>query len=110
MRCHVEHAPPAATGQTVALGILALLGLVVLALFGIVGIGQVVQHPLLLALLFAAVTLVGTVAKWRAQNYQAVRPWLRQGTNDADRRYQERWEKEHVREKLRGGREDHWRE
>ena len=42
--------------------------------------------------------------------YRLLRPWLWSTTLGAGRRYQVRWEQEHVSEKLRGGPEELWRE
>lgn len=90
--------------------LLVLLGSVLLGLLGIIGIGPIFSHPLLAVVALVAVCVLGGAAKWRAQEYLLQRPWLWSTTLGAARRYQVRWEQEHVSDNLRGGPEERWRE
>lgn len=98
-------------GKLLAFVVAGVIGVLLVAMLALVGAGLLFQH---LALSVAVVVVAGVFAglgRWKSFNFRVNRPWLRQGTSAADRRFQERWEREHVAQRLRGGQgEPHWRE
>lgn len=98
-------------GKLVALIGAGVIGVLLVAMLALVGAGLLFQHLTLAVAVVLIAAVFAALGRWKSFNFTVNRPWLRQGTSAADRRFQERWEREHVAPRLRGDQgEQHWRE
>jgi len=88
-----------------------VVGVLLLGMLALAGAGLLFQHLYLAIIVLLVVVVFAGLGRWKAFNFRVERPWLRPGTSSADRRFQERWEREHLKERFQGAqREEHWRE